>query len=119
MLVDTSVWIDHFRRGHADLQTRLIEGDVSSHPFVIGELACGTLKRRREVLTLLATLPQVPVAKHNEVLAFVETHDLTGSGIGWVDAHLLASTSLAGETLWTLDKRLQTAARSLRICFEP
>jgi len=115
VLVDTSVWVEHLRRGHARLIERLRESDVWCHPFIIGEIACGNLSRRREILSLLGALPQAPVAGHDEVLAFVESNHLMGTGIGWIDAHLLASTKLAGTLLWTLDKRLLTVARSLRI----
>ena len=115
MLVDTSVWVDHLRRGNRLLEVHLQEARVLCHPLVIGELACGNLRRREEVLSLLATLPRVPVARDDEVLAFVEANRLLGRGLGWIDMHLLASTRLAHTALWTLDKRLATAARSLRI----
>jgi predicted nucleic acid-binding protein len=113
VLVDTSVWIDHFRRGNAALAERLAAGDVWVHPFVIGELACGQLTRRSEILVLLEALPQVPLVEHPEVLAFVETNGLPGRGIGWIDAHLLASARLARIRLWTLDRRLAAIAGPL------
>ncbi len=119
MLVDTSVWIDHLRRGNAALAGQLNEGEVWCHPFVLGELACGQLEDRSEVLSLLSALPQAPVAGHEEVLAFVNTNRLAGIGIGWVDVHLLAAARLAGIGLWTLDRPLKAAARQLGLCFEP
>ena len=110
MLVDTSVWVDHFRQQNQELTDALERGEVWSHPFVIGELACGNLKQRPEILTLLEALPQAPLAEHGETLAFVETQRLMGTGLGWVDVHLLASATLAGLTLWTMDRRLAGAA---------
>lgn len=112
-LVDTSVWVDHFRgekraNGLADL---LDEQDLAVHPAIVGELALGYLgRRRREVLESLAELPVSVVAENGEVLEMVETHGLHGLGIGWVDAHLLASALLSGVRLWTFDRRLQAAA---------
>lgn len=113
MLVDTSVWIDHFRKGNAELGEALELGEVLCHPFVIGELACGNLARRHEVLGWLAALPQAPEATDAEVLVLVESQRLMGRGLGWVDVHLLASVRLAKTELWTLDKRLSAAARDL------
>jgi len=110
MLVDTSVWIDHFRRGNQTLATRLEDGIVRCHPFVIGELACGGLADRDHVLALLAVLPQPPLAEHGEVLEFVDRNGLDGSGLGWIDVHLLASARLGGIGIWTLDRKLKRAA---------
>ena len=113
ILVDTSIWVDHLRRGRADLAALLEGGEVLCHPFVIGEIALGQLRRRAEILGLLAVLPSAPVALHDEVLGFIEAHRLAARGIGWVDAHLLASASLAGSQVWTADRRLSAAAHSL------
>jgi predicted nucleic acid-binding protein len=110
LLVDTSVWIDHFRRPNRDLEQRLDEGRVVTHPFVIGELACGSLHRRSEVLRLLDALPAAPLAAHDEVLMFVERQRLHGSGLGWIDVHLLASARLMHHSLWSADRRLRAAA---------
>ena len=115
LLVDTSVWVDHLRRGNTTLASHLMRAAVACHPFVIGELACGRLKRRREILSRLSLLPHVPVAGHDEVLTLIEAHRLMGTGIGWIDAHLLASARLARVGLWTLDAALAVAARSLGI----
>lgn len=117
MLVDTSVWIDHFRRGNATLAHHLKHETVWCHPSVIGELACGNLARRSEVLVLLHALPRVPEAQHSEALKLIENHRLMGRGIGWTDVHLLASTKLAKTTLWTLDKRLGKIAQELKIAW--
>lgn len=115
LLADTSVWIDHLRSGNPDLAAHLRNAEVGCHPFVIGELACGHLEKRQEILALLGALPRMPLAAHHEVLALVEKRRLMGSGVGWVDVHLLASALLAGARLWTLDRRLAAVAGSLRI----
>jgi len=119
MLVDTSVWVEHLRRGDATLNALLARGEVECHPFVIGELALGTLQRRSEILTLLQKLPRVRTASHDEVLTFVDRHGLTGRGIGWVDAHLLASTALDRTLLWTRDRRLSSVAQALNLSAQP
>ena len=115
ILVDTSIWIDHLRRGNNRLVALLIAGEVLCHPFVIGEVACGHLQNRDEVLNLLKALPEVRIAEHSEVLHFVNMDKLYGRGLGWVDLHLLASTSLTRCSLWTLDKRLQSVAAELKV----
>ena len=114
-LVDTSVWIDHLRRGNEQLATLLDEGGVWCHRFVIGELACGTLRNRDEVLSLLKALPEVPIAEHEEVLTFVSERRLAGRGLGWIDMHLLASALLANCAVWTSDKALGAAAIELKL----
>jgi hypothetical protein len=115
MLVDTSVWVDHLARGNARLAVLLEQDEVQVHPFVIGELALGRLRCREEILAHLAALPSVPAAEHHEVLGLVSDHDLAGSGVGWVDAHLLASALIGGTTVWTLDRPLATAAERLGV----
>jgi len=115
ILADTSVWVDHLRRHNAALAIHLEDGAVMIHPFVVGELACGNLRRRREILSALDALPQAPLASHDEVLAFVDAHRLAGCGIGWIDAHLLASSRLARVPVWTFDRSLSAAARRLGI----
>lgn len=115
MLVDTSVWVDHLARGNARLAALLEEDEVQVHPFVVGELALGRLRWREETLAHLAALPSVPAAEHHEVLGLVSDHDLAGSGVGWVDAHLLASALIGGTTIWTLDRPLAAAAARLGV----
>lgn len=115
MLIDTSVWVDHLRRRNARLAELLEATQVWTHPFVIGELACGNLSRRTEVLSLLDALPQAPLVDHHEVLKFIDARRLHGRGLGWIDVHLLASARLAGLPFWTLDKRLSEAARELAL----
>lgn len=118
-LVDTSVWIEHLRRGSARLTELLNDEQVLCHPFVLGELACGDLRNRAEILALLAELPQVQVAEQHEVLHLLETRRLYGRGLGWVDAHLLASCLLTGCVLWTLDKPLARVAGVLKVSAQP
>jgi len=111
ILVDTSVWVDHLRNGDAQLAALLERGAVAVHPFVIGEIACGSLADRASVLELLQALPMTAVAEPDEVLGFIERHGLHGQGIGYVDMHLLSAVALTeGATLWTRDKRLRAAA---------
>jgi len=114
ILVDTSVWIDHLRSGDENLVELLNHGQVLMHPFVLGELACGNLASRAEVLGLLKQLPQSAVASEDEVLAFIEKRGLMGRGIGYVDMHLLAAVALeCSARLWTRDKRLWAVADEL------
>ena len=109
-LVDTSVWVDHLRTGNRTLCSLLHDAEVLTHPFVIGELACGQMRNRGEILALLKTLPSARLAGHHEVMAFVEEHRLFGRGVGWIDAHLLASALLSSSRLITLDRRLSSLA---------
>jgi predicted nucleic acid-binding protein len=114
ILVDTSVWVDHFRRSDPVLVGLLTNGQVLGHPAVIGELGLGSLANRGEVIHLMSNLPSAVQATHDEVMTFVEDHHLFGAGIGYVDAHLLASTALSGNAaLWTRDKRLRSASQRL------
>ncbi|TAK23075.1 MAG: type II toxin-antitoxin system VapC family toxin [Chloroflexota bacterium] len=118
ILVDTSVWVDHLRDGLPALATLLDAGRARVHPFVLGELACGNLRNRREVLDLLATMPAAAIATDAEALAFIERHAVMGRGIGYIDVHLLASASLDGSArLWTRDRRLATVAADLKLSF--
>ena len=120
ILVDSSVWIDHLRHPDAGLSACLEAGVVLCHPFVIGELACGHLRRRTHLLAELALLPEAPVAAHAEALDFLERHALHGRGVGWADTHLLASTALARQArLWTHDKRLAAVASEIDLSFDP
>jgi predicted nucleic acid-binding protein len=115
ILIDTSVWVDHLRSNEPDLAAALEQGVVLTHPFVMGELACGNLKNRGELLSLLQRLPGAPVATDAEALAFIEARTLMGRGIGYVGVHLLASAVLAGDgcRLWTRDGRLAAAAAEM------
>jgi len=119
ILIDTSIWIDHLRQSDAQVVTLLQSDLVLVHPFVIGELACGNLKSRADILGLLNTLPQARVALEHEVLFFIDRHKLMGLGIGYIDAHLLAATTLnEGAKLWTRDKRLDTIAQQLGCAYK-
>lgn len=115
VLVDTSVWIDHLRRGSRELAELLNQGVVVVHPFVLGELACGNLRNRAEIFALLQALPSAPLVEHDEALGFLESENLQGSGLGWIDVHLLASARLQNVGLWSLDKALASAAARLGI----
>ena len=116
ILADTSIWVDHFRPGQSILAAHLEAAHIAMHAYVLGEIAMGALNQRARILSDLHDLTQAPIADHHEVLALVETHTLFGSGIGYIDAHLLASTLLApGMRLWTRDKRLHAAAVRLGV----
>ena len=107
VLVDTSVWIDHFRQGGNKLVGLLENNLVLMHPFIVGELACGHLRNRDEILALLHELPQITVATDTEVLHFIAQRDVKARGVGYLDMHLLASVELHSQaSLWTRDKRL-------------
>jgi len=118
ILVDTSVWVDHLRKGDPQLVGLLELGVVAMHPFVVGEIACGSLADRSTILELLQDLPAPVVAESEEVLEFIERRGLHGRGIGYVDVHLLASVTLTkGARLWTRDKRLHAAADELGFAY--
>jgi predicted nucleic acid-binding protein len=117
-LVDTSVWIDHFRSDSPVLRRLLDEDLALCHPLVIGEVACGNLKQRSMVLESMAVLPTTPTIDYQELLVFLDSHKLFGQGLGWIDVHLLASAVLLQVTLWTLDQSLRLAARKLRCSFD-
>jgi predicted nucleic acid-binding protein len=115
VLVDTSVWVAHLRHGKIGLKPLLYESRVVCHPFVIGELACGNLKNRSEILVNLQTLPQAILAQNEEVMHFIENYSLMGKGLGYIDMHLLASARLTSVALWTLDKKLNEVAVKLEL----
>ncbi|MFN7939704.1 MAG: type II toxin-antitoxin system VapC family toxin [Bryobacteraceae bacterium] len=115
LVADTSIWVDHFRKGNTVLTALLGDGVVAMHPFIVGELACGNLKAREAILQEFQALPQVQTATNAEVLYLIESRRLWGRGLGWTDMHLLASTILSGFGLWTLDVRLQKAADELGV----
>lgn len=110
ILVDTSIWVDHLRGGTRALAVLLQTDLVCTHDFVIGELACGNLQNRAEVLGLLQSLPRLAAATDEETLFFIEKQQLMGRGIGYIDAHLLAAAVIRGARLWTKDKSLKSIA---------
>lgn len=118
-LVDTSVWVRHLHRSDPKLVSALDEGLVATHPFVIGELACGTMQRRGEFLDLLARLPRLDPVDHEEALHLVDTRHVWGRGLGWVDVHLLAAAIVGDASLWTADRRLAEAAADLGVPARP
>ena len=114
ILVDTSIWVDHLWVGDERLAALLDGGEVLAHPFIIGELALGNLRRRYVVLSDLFRLPQADVASNDEVLQLIDRETLFDRGIGYVDAHLLAAARLTADTrLWTRDRTLNMAAAQL------
>jgi len=117
VLVDTSVWVEHLRRGQRELESLLDAGEVVWHPFVIGELACGFIDNRKEIFSLLRLLPRAVEADHDEVMSFLERQRLMGRGLGWVDVHLMASAILGGTPLWTLDRKLKLESLRLGIAY--
>ena len=117
ILVDTSVWVNHFHNSNAKLITQLNVGSIACHPFIIGELACGNIGNRAEILSLLQALPATPLVEPEEILEFIDSRGLMGRGLGYVDLHLLASTVLAGIVLWTADRRLRDTAMSFDVAY--
>jgi predicted nucleic acid-binding protein len=117
VLVDTSVWVNHLRKGDIRLEELLVDGKVLCHLFIIGELSCGNIKNRSEILALLQALPKAPTIDLAEYLYFIEQNHLSGTGIGFVDVHLLASSKLSGIPLWTNDKRLKEIALKLKVFY--
>jgi predicted nucleic acid-binding protein len=118
VLVDTSIWVTHLRQGSRQLEKLLMDAEVMCHPFIIGELACGNLKNRSEIIALLQSLPLASRIEFDEFLFFIDRNQLMGKGIGFVDVHLLASAQLTGVPLWTADKRLKSAADQLKLAFK-
>jgi len=119
LLVDTSVWVRHLREGDPGLEKLLNDGEVMCHPYIIGELACGNLKNRNQVLFLLQLLPSATLASHEEILQFIEANQLMGKGLGYVDVHLSASAVLTGVQMWTYDRRLNKTNEALGIRYKP
>jgi predicted nucleic acid-binding protein len=119
ILVDTSVWVDHLRRGDPGLVDLLERSIVIMHPFVVGEIACGSLQSGEAILELLQDLPAAAVAEGDEVLRFIESRALHGKGIGYVDVHLLASVALTeGAQIWTRDKKLRLVAQTMGCAYQ-
>ena len=117
VIVDTSVWVSHLRYGNAELVNLLNDNQVMCHPFIIGEIACGNIRNRAEILALLGSLPMSLQAKHEEVLEFIEHNKLMGLGLGYVDMHLSASAALSGVPIWTLDVKLDKTNRKMGISY--
>ena len=115
VLVDTSIWVAHLRRGDRHLERLLMDTEVICHPFIIGELACGNIVNRNEILSLLKSLPSAPVLEFDEFLFFIDENQLMRIGIGFVDVHILASAKLSGTLLWTADKKLNSVASNLSL----
>jgi hypothetical protein len=119
VLVDTSVWVRHLREGDPDLEQLLNSGEVMCHPYIVGELACGNLNNRHEVLLLLQLLPPATLANHEEILQFIEENQLMGKGLGYIDVHLSASAVLTGVQMWSYDRRLNETNERLGIKYKP
>jgi predicted nucleic acid-binding protein len=117
VLVDTAIWVTHLIDGSPQLKKLLLKEEVVCHPFILGELACGNIKNRNEIMSLLRSLPMAPTISIDELLYFIEQNELMGMGIGFVDVHLLASAQLAGLPIWTSDKRLKSAAVKLQLAY--
>lgn len=115
VLVDTSVWVTHFRQGNIQLKHLLEDGEVMCHPFIIGELACGNINNRGEILSLLNALPIALQADHNEVIQFIEKERLMGKGLGYIDVHLIVAALLSDASIWSDDRRLYDAAAKLKV----
>lgn len=118
VLVDTSVWVDHFRGTEPHLQDLLRRGEVAIHPFIAGELACGNLSNRTQIMELLQALPQTTSATYDEVLDFIDRHGFFGRGMGFVDVHLLASSLLSHAPLWSFDRKLRERATVLHTAYK-
>jgi predicted nucleic acid-binding protein len=120
ILVDTSIWIDHFRYGDAELRKIINDDRLLCHPFVVGELALGSLRERDVVLAFLAAQREAMIATHAEVMTIIDSHSIFSIGIGYTDAHLLTSTLLdKRSSLWTRDKRLAAAAQKIGAALHP
>jgi hypothetical protein len=117
IIVDTSIWIDHFRNKNAVLNGLLLEEAVATHPFILGELACGSLGNRQEIFELLQALPCIQEVSNSEYMTFLDHHRLWGQGLGFVDIHLLAAAAVSSNFLLTQDKALLTAARKLHLAY--
>lgn len=115
ILVDTSVWIDHFHQSSENLVELLLSNQVCTHPFVLGELSCGNISNRKEVLSLLRTLQRIDQVLDEEVFILIENRKLYGKGLGFIDIHLLASAMIHQVQIWTRDRSLKRVARELGI----
>lgn len=118
VIVDTSIWVTHLRQGSRRLEKLLVDAEVMCHEFIVGELACGNLKNRTEIISLLQSLPMAPTIEFDEILFFIDRHHLMGKGVGFVDVHLLASAQLTVTPLWTADKKLVSVVDQLELAFK-
>jgi predicted nucleic acid-binding protein len=118
VLVDTSIWVDHFNLGDKNLEYLLNENKVATHPFVIGELACGNIRNRRVIFGLLNALPSIPEISREEFYLFLDQHRLFGIGLGLIDIHLLASALISDCVIYTRDKSLLSSANKLKIAYK-
>lgn len=117
ILVDTSIWADHFGRPEREFQSLLEREEVLGHPYVTAEIALGNLADPAGTIAMLEALPQAQVATQSELMLFIERERLAGKGIGFVDAHLLTASRLSGALIWTRDKRLRTQAKALGLAW--
>ncbi|MBN8553975.1 MAG: PIN domain-containing protein [Deltaproteobacteria bacterium] len=117
VIVDTNIWINHFKNKNSVLEELLTEDRVVLHPFILGELACGNLDRRAEILELFSWLPKSEILSEEEVLSFLASEKIYGKGLGWIDVHLLGAARISRAQLWTLDKALLKEAKRFSINF--
>ena len=118
ILVDTSVWVKHLREGDKNLIRLLEQGLVACHPFIIGELACGGINNRDEIINLLNELPSTDILDHYDIMEFIEYRNIMNNGIGYIDVHLLGSALVSETPLWTFDKALRKIANQLSIEYD-
>lgn len=111
ILVDSSVWIQHFKENSKALRHALENEDILMHPMILGELSLGTYKNRKEILELLSALPMATIASEDEVFVCIEKFRLYGKGLGWIDVNLIASSMLTRCQLWTYDRALLTEGK--------
>jgi predicted nucleic acid-binding protein len=118
ILVDTSVWVKHLRENEKNLIRLLEQGLVACHPFIIGELACGGIKNRYEIISMLNDLPSTDILDHYDIMEFIEYRKIMNKGIGYVDVHLLASALVSETALWRFDKALRNISKQLSIQYD-
>jgi predicted nucleic acid-binding protein len=117
VLADTSIWVDHLRKSNGQLIELLNNGEVFCHPFIIGELACGYIKNRQEIITALRALPQSAFIEHDEIMVFIEKNNIMGKGLGYIDIAILGSSLVTGIPLWTFDQKLNAIAKKFNNSF--
>jgi len=119
ILVDTSIWISHFQKSNPILHELLLNDQIVIHPYILGELACGNIKNRVEILLLLTSLPKVPAIDMDEFFVFIDNYHLNDKGLGFVDIHILASALISSSWLWTSDKKLSVIASQFHLSYKP